>query len=89
MCIKAIDIEHAEDMSLRVLAIMLKGQDVRRSTRAHFGRIAKELGTSEGVVRYHVRKLLRLGYIRVCGNGYAPTEKVLFLSPKSGDAERE
>lgn len=79
MCVKAIDISEADELSFRILSQMLKGQDTRTSKRAHFGELARALGISEEVVRYNVRKLLRLGYIRVSGNGYEPTEKVLFL----------
>lgn len=83
MCIKAIDIEYEEEPCFRILSYMLKGQERRMTKRVKFGEIAKALGVSEEVVRYNIRKLLRLGYIRVNGNGYEPTEKVLFLPSAS------
>lgn len=47
--------------------------------------IAREVGATEETVRYQIRKLVRLGYLRACTAGYEPTGKVLFI-PDGGEA---
>lgn len=80
MCVKAIRLDMTEELHYKVFSAMFG--DERRAVRVKFPIIAKTLGISEEVVRYNVKKLLRLGYIRIRDEGYEPTEKVLFLKKK-------
>ena len=88
MYVKAIRLDKTEELHLSILSLMFP--DERCSTRVNFVELAKQLNASgikvsEEVVRYNVtKKLKKLGYIRECGDGYEPTEKVLFLKKKSG-----
>ena len=76
MC-RAINLEDATELHFRVLKEIVG--NVRACKRAHFGDIAKSLNESEEVIRYNVKKLKRLGYIRSTPDGYEPTDKVLFI----------
>ena len=92
MCVKAIRLDKAEELRFRILDLMFP--DERRSTRVNFVEIAKQLNElarqrnasekpiSEELVRYHVRKLVELEYIRLRDDRYEPTEKVVFLKKK-------
>lgn len=80
MCVKAIKIEDAQELCFRLLALIIKEDDERRSRRVSYSRLAEQLDVSEEVVRYNIRKLVKLDYLRYSGNGYEPTEKVLFLN---------
>lgn len=82
MCVKAIIINtNAQEIHLRLLALMFGDIDHRAPRRVKFGELARSLGVSEEVVRYNVRKLVDLGYIVSRGKdvGYELTEKVIFL----------
>lgn len=85
MCIKAIVIDKsAEELHLRLLAVMFDRCSDRSPRRVRFCDLAKNLGVSEDVVRYNIRKLLRMGYIVSLGpeTGYRLTDKVAFLDPE-------
>lgn len=96
MCVKAIRLDKAEELRFRILDLMFP--DERRSTRVNFVEMAKQLNDlakqrntskkekpiSEEVVRYNVKKLVDLEYIRIQDDRYEPTEKVIFLKKKSG-----
>lgn len=82
MCVKAIRLDKAEELHYKILSAMFG--DERRAVRVKFGDLANELGVSEEVIRYNVKKLVKLGYLRITDDGYAPTEKVLFLKKKAG-----
>lgn len=77
MYVKAIKLESAKDESLRILNAILG--DRRDYFEVSPSKVAAELGISEGNVRYHLKKLVKFGYLRVVGDGYKPTDKVLFL----------
>lgn len=82
MCVKAIIINaNAQELHLRLLALMFGDADHRAPRRVKFGELARALAVSEEVVRYNVRKLVDLGYIVSRGKdvGYELTEKVVFL----------
>ncbi len=84
MCVKAIQIdETAPELYLRILALIL--EEERRSVWISYEDLAKRLAekggkVSEDSVRYHVKKLMHLGYLRQGSAGYEVTEKVLFLN---------
>ncbi len=85
MCVKAIKIEDAKketEFHLKLLALMFSDVSDRSPRRVKFGELARKLGVLEEVIRYNVRKLQRLGYIRSLGPdvGYELTEKVIFLN---------
>ena len=88
MCVHAISIAQAEDLTFRILNEILSGSAQPCARRVKFGEIGKAVGTSEEVVRYNVRKLVRMGYLRSTADGYEPTGKVLFI-PESGDENPE
>ncbi len=75
--VKAVRIEAAEDEAMRVLNAVLPERKAPVDISPM--KIAHALGMSESTVRYNVKKLVRLGYLRTVGNCYEPTEKVLFL----------
>ena len=85
MCVKAIKIEDEQtekELHLKLLALMFRDVSDRSPRRVKYGELAKELGVFEEVVRYNIRKLLRLGYIRSLGAdvGYELTEKIILLN---------
>ena len=89
MSVKVIRLDKAEELHFRILDLMFP--DDRRSTRVAFVEIAKQLNASgqekdisEEVVRYNVKKLVRLGYIRDAGDYYELTDKLIFANKKSG-----
>lgn len=79
--IKAIIINDSRDETLRVLDAILGDRktwfEYSPSETAH------QLGLPESTVRYNVRKLVKLGYLRVDGRGYSPTERVQYLQEKA------
>ena len=82
MCLKAIVIDtNAQELHLRLLALMFGNIDRRVPVRVKFGELAAQLHVSEEVVRYNVRKLVDLGYIVSRGKdvGYELTQKVVFM----------
>lgn len=89
MCLKAINIAGSKELCFRILALILADETERRRKWVKYNEIAELLnreaeGTgetvSEEVVRYNIRKLVRLGYLRSKGkDGYEPTERVLFI----------
>lgn len=80
MCVKAIRLEDSKDVTLRILNEVLAER--REYIEIKPTETAVRLGVSECVVRYNVKKLVDGGYLRPVGNGYEPTEKVLFLKTK-------
>ncbi len=80
MGVKAIRLDEAEEQHYKILDAMF--DDSRNSVHVNFVELGKKLGVSEDVVRYNMKKLLKLGYIRVRNNGYEPTAKVLYLQKK-------
>lgn len=92
MCVKAIVIgneQEEKELHLKLLALMFCDVSERRPKRVKYGKLARELGVSEEVIRYNVRKLLRLGYIRSLGEdvGYELTEKIILLGEKANTHE--
>ncbi len=82
MCVKAIRLDKAEELHHKVLFAMFD-EDKRRA-RVNFAEIATRLGVSDEVVRYNVKKLLKLGYIRAQDNEYElSSEKVILLNKKT------
>lgn len=79
VCVHAVKIAESDDLTLRVLNAVIGGADAPCPRRVKYGEIARELNTTEENVRYHIRKLVRLGYLRASSAGYEPTGKVLFL----------
>ena len=85
MCVKAINIADTEELCFRILALILSDDTERRTKWISYGAIAERLNREQGgkvteeTVRYNIRKLVRLGYLRCAEKGYMPTEKVLFL----------
>ena len=86
MCVHAVKIAESDDLTLRVLNAVIGGADAPCPRRVKYGEIARELNTTEENVRYHIRKLVRLGYLRAGSAGYEPTGKVLFIhtTPQAG-----
>lgn len=84
MCVHAVKISESDDLTLRVLNAVIGGADAPCPRRVSYCEIARGIGTTEETVRYHIRKLVRMGYLRVSAAGYEPTGKVLFL-PDVGD----
>ena len=82
MYMKAIRIDETEDETLRILNAVLS--DRRTWIDIKPSKVAVQLGVSEAVVRYNVKKLFKQGLLCVKGSGYVPTDKVLFRgdSPK-------
>ena len=77
MFVKAIRLDKAEELHYKILSEMF-GEE-KKSARVKFAALAKKLGVSEEVIRYNVKKLLKLGYIRTKEDQYEPTEKVIFI----------
>ena len=77
MCLKTKINENSSEFCFRLLAAMFPNGDSPK--RVNFSRLAAKLGVSEAVVRYNIRKLIRLGYIVSYGPlvGYALTGKVI------------
>ena len=82
MCVKAIRLDKTDELHLKILSSMF-GED-RGGARVKFADLSKEFEESEETIRYNVKKLKRLGYIREKDDKYEPTEKVLFLKVKNG-----
>ncbi len=80
MCVKAIRLDLTEELHHKILSAII-GED-RKAVHVKFADIANKIGVSEDVVRYNAKKLVKLGYIRIKGDGYEPTEKVIFIKPK-------
>lgn len=85
MCVHAVKIAESDDLTLRVLNAVIGGADAPCPRRVKYGEIARGVGTTEETVRYQIRKLVRIGYLRACTAGYEPTGKVLFI-PDGGEA---
>lgn len=79
MCVHALIIEESAEVHIRLLEKILEGEELPRSKYVNYISMAKQLGISKEDVRYNIRKLLRLGYLRVEGNGFIPTAKILFV----------
>lgn len=85
MRVKVLLLDKAEEFHHKVLDAMF-GED-RNSGRVKFAELAKRLGVSEEVIRYNVKKLVKLGYISEKGekdDGYELTKKVIFANLKNG-----
>ena len=80
MCVHAIDLNEAKELCFRLLSKILEGEETHVCKRVKYGELAGELQVSEEDVRYNLKKLVKLGYLRVSTAGYEPTEKVLFIS---------
>ena len=78
MYVKALILNDTEDDTLRVLIAVLPER--RTWVEISPSKGAKELNMSEGSVRYQIKKLEKLGYIRPEGRGYMPTDQLLFLN---------
>ena len=85
MCVHAVKIAESDDLTLRVLNAVIGGADAPCPRRVSFCKIAREVGATEETVRYQIRKLVRIGYLRACTAGYEPTGKVLFI-PDGGES---
>lgn len=88
MCVKAIQIDDtAHELYFRILALILSEDEERRNKWISYGDITDRLNKQGGqgeqvtqeVVRYNIKKLVSLGYLRKGTKGYEATEKVLFL----------
>lgn len=79
---KAIKIdERSPELCFRLLAVIIGESSECR--RVRYDVLAAQLGTSEENVRYNIRKLIRMGYLRSYGShGYEPTEKVIVQNIK-------
>lgn len=81
MCIKAVRIDEGEqDETFSVLNAILSNR--RERVEVSPMQLALRLNISEGSVRYQIKKLVKLGYLRALEKGYEPTGKVLFLIEK-------
>lgn len=80
MSVKVIRIDDTQDETLRILNAILSERRVWIEVSP--SKVGSALGIQEGVVRYNIKKLVKLGYIRPIGRGYEPTDKVLFLNKK-------
>ncbi len=78
MYVKALKLNETTDDTLRVLNAVLP--DRRAWIEISPAKVAQALNMSEGAVRYQVKKLERLGYLRADGRGYMPTDQLLFLN---------
>ena len=74
---RAVRIDGSQELWFRILAEIV-GDD-RRCRWVNCDDLARKLGESEEVIRYNVKKLRRLGYLKWTPEGYEPTDKVLFL----------
>ena len=83
MGVRAINLNDMkeDELRFRILAEIV-GED-RAPKRADFSAIAKKLGISEELVRYHVRKLVEQGYLRALTSGYEPTGRILFIDDEA------
>lgn len=79
MCVKAIAIKDADDLTYRILAEIIGDADEPQPRWIKYKDLGEEVGVSADVVKYHVRKLERSGYIFRTPFGWEPTGKVLFI----------
>ncbi len=77
MTVKTIRIDKAQEIHHKVLNAMF--DDELHPARINYGEIATKIGVSEEVIRYNVRKLKKLGYIREQDGKYEPTERIVRL----------
>ena len=80
MCVRAInlnDMKGEDELRFRILAEIV-GED-RTPKRADFSQIAQKLGITRQSVAYHVKELVRQGYLRALSSGYEPTGRILFI----------
>lgn len=83
MCVKAVRISDTTDLTFRVLDAVIGDATQPCARRVRFAEIAKKLGISEELVRYHVRKLVEQGYLRALTSGYEPTGRILFIDDEA------
>ena len=84
MCVRAIDLNQLterDDLRLRILAEVV-GND-RAVKRVSFPEIAKKLGIDRQSVAYHVKVLVKQGYLRALTSGYEPTGRILFIDDEA------
>ncbi len=83
MGVRAINLNELKDDELRfrILAEIV-GED-RAPKRADFSAIAKKLGTDRQSVAYHVKVLVKQGYLRALTSGYEPTGRILFIDDEA------
>lgn len=75
--VKAIRIDNTKEVHLKILNAMFdEGNHAAHVNYVDLVPIVKE---SKETIRYNVRKLLDLGYIRERDDKYEPTEKVILL----------
>lgn len=79
MCVKAIAIKESDELTYRILAAIVGDADEPQPRWIKYEEIGKEVGASADVVKYHVRKLEKNGYIFRTPFGWEPTGKVLFI----------
>ncbi len=77
MCVINLREVNEEDLRFRILAIVV-GED-RLAHRVDFNEIARNLGITRQLVSYHIKQLVKSGYLLATVNGYAATQKILFL----------
>ena len=79
LCVKAIAIKESDEITYRILAAIVGDADEPQPRWIKYEEIGKEVGASADVVKYHVKKLERSGYIFRTPFGWEPTGKVLFI----------
>ncbi len=79
MCVRAINLNDMkeDELRFRILAEIV-GED-RAPKRADFSAIARKLGIDRQSVAYHVKALVKQGYLRALSSGYEPTGRILFI----------
>ena len=79
MGVRAINLNDMkeDELRFRILAEIV-GAD-RAPKRADFSAIARKLGTDRQSVAYHVKVLVKQGYLRALSSGYEPTGRILFI----------
>ena len=79
LCVKAIAIKDADDLTYRILSEIIGDADEPQPRWIKYDELGARVGASADVVRYHVKKLEARGYIIRTPFGWEPTGKVLFI----------
>lgn len=82
MCVKAIAIKDADDLTYRILSEIIGDADEPQPRWIKYDELGARVGASADVVRYHVKKLEARGYILRTPFGWEPTGKVIFIPAK-------
>ncbi len=77
MCIRAIRLDKADELHFKILFAMF--DEVVNGERIKFAELSKKVKESEETIRYNVKKLEKLGYIRTKDDRYELTEKVILV----------